>query len=219
VSVSRRRGLIKAAVAVAALGVVGVLFVRSARSVRSEPFKVSRGLLAGWTLAIDPAPGESGVVLGLQPQRALAASLFSEVFARTGESLSGPVPPAMPLVLQREFNAAAAAILGPEALLTLARGAGLESAALEPRCMAHRRVSAPGITRQVYFLLFEWPAYDAFRRQVAERLRAGGHALPFDPAAQSPILIVAATDAAFSSWLPVRGDADKDCFAPLIPNP
>jgi hypothetical protein len=85
--------------------------------------------------------------------------------------------------------------------------------------MATRGVSAPGITRQVYFLLFEWPAYDAFRRQVAERLRAGGHALPFDPAAQSPILIVAATDAAFSSWLPVRADADKDCFAPLIPDP
>jgi hypothetical protein len=215
VSVTGRRGLIKAVVGLAVLGVVGVLFVRSARSVRSEPYQASRDRLTGWTLAIDPAPGESGVVLGLQPPRALAAALFSEVFARTGESLSGPVPPAMPLVLQRELDAGAAGLLGPEALLALARGAGLESAALEPRCMSHRRISAPGITRQLYFVLFELPAFDVFRRQVAERLREGGRASRFDPAAQSPILIVAATDAAFSSWLPVRADVGKDCFAPI----
>ena len=211
----RRSAMIKAAVGLVALGVLGVLFVRSARSVRAEPFKVSRDRLSGWTLAIDPAPSESGVLLALQPPRALAASLFSEVFARTGESLSGPVPPAMPLVLQRELDARAAGILSPEALLELARTAGIESAPLQPRCMAHRRISAPGITRQLYFVLFEPSAFDAFRRRVAERLRDGGDPSTFDPAAQSPVLIVAATDAVFSSWLPVRADADKECFAPI----
>jgi len=212
---ARRSALIKTAVGLVAIGVLGVLFVRSARSVRAEPFKVSRDLLSGWTLAIDPAPAESGVLLALRPPRELAASLFSEVFARSGESMSGPVPPALPLVLQREFDARAAGILGPEALLELARAAGFESAPLVPRCMAHRRVSGPGITRQLYFLLFDLPAFDAFRRQVAQRLRDGGSTSTFDPAAQSPILIVAATDAAFSSWLPVRADAEKDCFAPI----
>ena len=177
--------LIKAAVGLAALGVLGVLFVRSARSVRAEPFKVSRGHL-GMDAGDRAAAGQSGVLLALRPPRELAAALFSELFARTGESLSGPVPPALPLVLQSEFDARAAGMLGPEALLALARAAGFESAPLVPRCMAHRRVSAPGITRQLYFLLFDLPAFDAFRRQVAQRLRDGGSTSTFDPPRSPP---------------------------------
>ena len=155
---ARRSGLIKAAVGLVALGVVGVLFVRSARSVRAEPFNVSRDRLARWTLAIEPPSSASGVLLGLRPQRELASALFNDVFARTGESLSGPLPPAIPLILQGELDVRAAGTLGPDALVSLARAAGFESATLEPRCMAHRRVSAPGINRQVYFVLFDSPA-------------------------------------------------------------
>jgi hypothetical protein len=211
-----KSGFIKAAVALVALGVLGVLFVRSARSVRAEPYEVARDRLARWTLAIEPAPNASGVVLALQPQRELASALFNQVFARTGESLNGPVPAAMPLVLQSEVDSLGPGTLAPEALLAVARAAGLESATFEPRCMAHRRVSQPGMTRQVYFVLFEWPAFGEFRRQLLRRLRdAGGSASAFDPAALSPVLIVAASDAAFSRWLPLRADADQECFAPI----
>jgi hypothetical protein len=214
VKVALRRGLIKAAVGLVALGVVGVLFVRSARSVLAEPYNVSRDRLTRWTLAIAPPASDSGVLLELRPQRELAATLFKEVFSRSGESLNSPVPAAMPLILQRELDARAAATLNPEALLALARAAGFESATLEPRCMARRRVSAPGVTRQLYFVLFDLPAFDEFRRQVSQRLREAG-AGSFDPAAQSPTLIVAASDAAFSQWLPLRADADNECFAPI----
>jgi hypothetical protein len=215
VTVARRSGLIKAAVGLVALAVVGVLFVRSARSVRAEPFKVSRDRLTRWTLAIEPPSSPSGALLELRPQRELAATLFNEVFARSGESLSGPVPAAMPLILKSELDARSAGALGPDALLALARGAGFESAPLEPRCMAHRRVSAPGVVRQVYFVLFDMPAFGEFRRQVSQRLRdAGGTS--FDPAAQSPVLIVASADEAFSRWLPLRADVDKECFAPIV---
>jgi hypothetical protein len=208
--------LIKTAVALVALGVLSVLFVRSARSVRAEPYEVARDRLARWTLAIEPTPNASGVVLALQPQRELASALFNQVFARTGESLNGPVPAAMPLVLQSEVDSRVPGTLAPEALLAVARAAGLESATLEPRCMAHRRVSQPGMTRQVYFVLFEWPAFDEFRRQLLRRMReAGGSTSAFDPAALSPVLIVAASDAAFSRWLPLRANADQDCFAPI----
>jgi hypothetical protein len=93
--------------------------------------------------------------------------------------------------------------------------AGLESPTFEPRCMAHRRVSQPGTTRQVYFVLFEWPAFDEFRRRLLRRMRDTGSAAAFDPAALSPVLIVAASDAAFSRWLPLRANADEDCFAPI----
>jgi hypothetical protein len=213
------RTLIKIAIALAALAVVGVLFVRSARSVRAEPFEVSRDRMTGWTLAIEPPDSGSGVLLSLQPQRELPGALFNQLFARTGESLSGPVPAAIPLVLRSEIDPRAAAALAPEALLSLAREAGLERATFEPRCMAHRRISAPGVNRQLYFVLFDLPAFDAFRRQVAQRLRDGGGASAFDPAVQSPALIVAATDAAFSRWLPLKADAEKECFAPITVSP
>ena len=208
-----RRTAIKVVVALVALGVLGVLFVRSARSVRGEPYEVARAHLARWTLAID-AGSASGIVLALRPQPELGATLFKQVFARTGESLNAPVPHAVPLVLQNEVDPAST--VTPETLLSLARASGLESAIPEPRCMAERRVSQPGSTRQVYFVLFELPAFDEFRRQVFERLRdSGGSTARFDPAALSPILIVAATDSAFSRWLPLEGGADEDCFAPI----
>jgi hypothetical protein len=207
--------LLKVALALAALAVLGVLFVRSARGVRAEPFEVARDRMTNWTLAIEPPDTGSGVLLSLQPQRELAGALFNQLFARTGESLSGPVPAAMPLILRSELDERAAPALAPAALLSLAREAGLEAGRLEPRCMAHRRISAPGVTRQVYFVLFDLPAFDAFRRQVAQRLRDGGAGSAFDPAAQSPALIVAATDAAFNRWLPLKADAETECFAPV----
>ena len=206
--------LIKVVVALVVLGGLGWLFVRSAQNVRSEPYEIARGRLAGWTLAIDPSPNPSGVLLGLQPDRETAATLFSQVFSRTGESLSGPVPAAMPLVLQREFDRAKAGTLTPDALLASARAAGLASGAFEPRCMAHRRISEPGITRQVYFVRFDWPAFAAFRRQAAQQMRAAGGG-GLEPAALTPVLIVAGSDAAFGRWLPLSAENADDCLAPM----
>jgi hypothetical protein len=212
----RRSGLIKAVVVVAALGVLGVFFVRSARTVLAEPYEIPRDHLATWTLAIEPSSSGSGVVLALRPQRELAAVLFKQVFSRTGESLSSPVPAAMPLVLQSELERGLAGSFTAEKLLAVAQAAGLESATIAPKCLAHRRVSAPGIVRQVYFARFDAPAFDEFRRQVARQLRdAGGTASAFDPAALSPVVIVAASDAAFGRWLPLRAGSEDDCLAPI----
>ena len=209
-----KRTLVKILLAIVALGGLGWLFVRSAQNVRSEPYEIARGRLAGWTLAIDPAPGSSGILLGLQPDKMTAATLFSQVFSRTGESLSGPVPASIPVVLQSEFDRAQAGTLTPDALLASARAAGLESAPFEPVCMAHRRISEPGITRQVYFVRFAWPALGAFRRQAAEQMRAAGGS-GLDPAALPPVMIVAGTDAAFSRWLPLSAETADDCLAPM----
>jgi hypothetical protein len=206
--------LIRVGVGVVVLGGLGWLFVRSAQNVRSEPYEVARARLAGWTLAIDPSPNQSGVLLGLQPDKTTAATLFNQVFSRTGESLSGPVPAAIPLVLQSEFDRARAGTLTAEALLASARTAGLESSRFDPRCMAHRRISAPGITRQVYFMRLDWPALAAFRDQAAQQMRAaGGRGL--DPSSLTPILIVAASDAAFGTWLPLKPESADDCLAPM----
>ena len=200
--------------ALALLGGLGWLFVRSAQNVRSEPYEIACGRLAGWTLAIEPASNSSGVLLGLQPDKETAATLFGQVFSRSGESLSGPVPAAMPIVLQREFDRARAGTLTPEALLASARAAGLESSSFEPRCMAHRRISEPGITRQVFFIRFDWPAFGAFRQAMAQQMRASGGS-GVEPAALSPVLIVAGSDAAFGRWLPLGAENANDCLAPM----
>lgn len=213
---ARRTVLIKVIVSLVALGVLGVLFVRTAQNVRAEPYEIPRDRLAHWTLALEPDSSPSGMLLALRPQPELMPALFSQVFSRSGESLSGPSPAAMPLVLQSELDRPMAATLTPESLLAVARAAGLESATFEPRCMAHRRVSEPGMTRQVFFLRFDSPVFDEFRRRASRHLRdAGGPASAFDPAALSPVLIVAASDAAFSRWLPLKAGAEDDCLAPI----
>src|SRR4029453_16033006 len=119
----------------------------------------------------------------------LMPPLARDLFARMGETLHYP-PPAMPVVLRSEFQRAIAGVLAPEALLDAAREAGLESATFQPRCMALRRISAPGVLRGVYFLLFDLPQFTQFREQVAQRLRAPGGAPPFfHPGACSPVVV------------------------------
>ena len=141
--------------------------------------------------------------------------LFGQVFSRSGESLSGPVPAAIPLVLQSEYTPGQAGTLTADALLASARAAGLESSAFEPRCMAHRRISEPGILRQVYFVRIDWPAFGAFRQQAAQQMRAAGGS-GVNPAALSPVLIVAASDSQFSRWLPLSAEDANDCLAPMV---
>src|SRR3954454_158171 len=209
------RGLLKAAIGVVALAVLGVLFVRSARSVGSEPYAVRREHLAGWTLVADGDSNGSDVVLAMRPPREFVSSLFRDVFARSGESMNQPVPAEMPLLLRRELGGADGSNLTTEALLTLARRSGLETAVPKPACMAHRRISAPGITRQMYFVVFDVPAFNEFRYKVADVVPAGS---AYDPAALSPAVIVAASDARFSDWQPLRANPDADCVAPIIFN-
>ena len=208
--------LLKVVVALVALGVLAVLFVRSAQSSRETPFAVEQGNLAGWRLVLPPDAAALGSWLALGPPASLASPLGREIFRRGGESVNYPNPPLVPLLLQTEFDRAFAGVVMPDDIVSLARSAGLESAAFSPRCMGRRRVSEPGATRGVYFLLFDAPAFTRFRQQLAERLGAtGGNASLFDPAALSPVLIIAALDGNFGRWMPLRADPDVDCLAPV----
>ena len=202
---------IRVVAAIVVLGALGVLFVRSARDARATPYTVSRDQLTRWTLALDPASERSGRLLSLQADPMLSGGLFKQIFARAAESMSAPAIGAIPIVLTSEFDAAMAAQVTPQALLQMARTAGLDQARPEPVCVALRRVSEPGVTRQAYFVLFSLPAFDAFRRQVAARL---GTSSAFDASAQSPVALVAASDDAFERWLPIHADA-ADCTAPI----
>jgi hypothetical protein len=205
--------LLKILLALAAVGVLGVLFVRSVRSTGAEPFTIPRAHLAGWTLSLSPPNDPLGSLLSITPMPDLMPPLSRALFSRMGESLHYP-PPAMPVVLRGEFDRAIAGVMTPEALLELAKEVGLGAAVFQPRCMARRRDSAPGVVRGIFFLVFDLPQFGHFREQVAERLRGSGHSL-FDPAALSPIVIAADLDGSTARWLPLRV-AHTDCFAPIV---
>ena len=203
-------------VGLTAVGVLAVLFVRSAQDARETPFVVARADLAPWSLVLGPGNDALGSWLALRPPEPLAPPLGRQIFTRGGESVRYPNPASLPLLLRDEFDRALAGILTPDIVMNLARAAGVESATFEPVCMAYRRISEPGATRGVYFILFDAPAFGQFRQQVAEALRrAGGNAAQFDPVSLSPVLIVAGIDGNFSRWLPLRANPDDDCLAPI----
>ena len=208
--------LLKVMIALFAVAVFAVLFVRSARSTGAQPFPIERQHLVGWTLTLAPNADPLGSSLSIIPKAELMRPIARDLFARMGETLHYPLP-GMPVVLRSEFQRAVAGVLTPEALLDAARKAGLESATFQPRCMARQRISAPGVVRGVYFLLFDLPLFAQFREQVAQRVRAAGRDPSlFDPAALSPVVIAADLDGNFSSWLPLRADPEVDCFAPVV---
>lgn len=213
----RSNPLMKIVVALLVLAGLGFLFVRSVRDARSAPYTIEPEHVRNGTVVFEPASSPTEPVLALRPPQELAIGLFRQVFARSMESLSAPTPPGIPLLLQGEFDRAFAGRVTPDELVTAARNAGLESAVLEPRCLAYRRVSEPGVTRQLYFVVFDAPAFGRFREQIGA-LRDGGAAprADFDPAAMSPVLIIAASESTVGRWLPLRANAEIDCVAPIV---
>lgn len=208
-----KKTLLKVLVIAAAVGLLGYLFVRSVRDTRAEPYTVRPAHLQDWTFVVEPGNAPTSVLIALRLPREIGSSLFRQLFSRAAESFNGPSVPTVPLLLQDEFNRSFAGEATSGELLAVAREAGLDApGAFRPRCMAYRRDSAPGVTRQLYFVLFEAPAFEQFRRQIAARAVPG---TGFRPEALSPVMFVAASEADFNRWLPVRAEADSECVAPV----
>jgi len=197
--------LIKAAVAIALLAGVALLFVRSVKDARAEPYIVNASHLGNWALGIDTAADADGAVVSLRPQPELPMNLFRQLFSRQMESLGTPSQPGIALALRRELPPE----LTADSVLALARDAGLDQVTPAPKCVGYRRVSDPGITRQLYFMWFDVPGFDRFRQALASL--AGPE---FAPAGLSPVLRMAAQPN-FAGWLPVVVDQNRDCIAPV----
>ena len=206
-----KRIVIRVVIVLVAIAAIGVAFMRSVRSTREAPYTIAPAHLQDWTFAIEPGNAPSSVLISIRPPRELASALFRQLFTRHAESFNGPTVPYVPLLLQDEFNRSFAGQATSGELLDLARSAGLEAAAFTPRCMGYRRESAPGATRQLYFVLFDAPAFTRFREGLADRAVADSG---FSPAALSPVMFVAASDANFGRWLPLRVN-EGDCVAPI----
>jgi hypothetical protein len=210
--------LLKIVIAVLLLAGFFFLFLRTARDVRSEPYVVSSAMLTPWTLTLETPERSTSPLLVVRPPPAFGSTLFSQVFQRMMESLRGSTGPGVPIVLRDEYELALASTYTPEALLAAARAAGIDRSPLSPICVAARRDSQPGLTRTLYFVIFDAPAIEAFRRQLAGALQGTPTAALFDPDALSPVLIVGASDEAFDAWLPLRADQSRDCVAPITVN-
>jgi hypothetical protein len=196
--------LAKLAVGAVLVAAFGFLFMRSLRDTRAAAYTIDRSHLHGWTLALDSATRPNDPLLKLRAGPNLAPDLFQQIFSRAMESLTSHGEPSIPIVLRGEFDRVVADQLTLDQLLDAGRAAGVESGVLTPRCMVHRRVSEPGTTRQVFFVLFDAPSITQFRQQLG-----------LDPAALPPVLFVAGDGPDFNRWLPQQVDTDADCLAPI----
>ena len=206
--------LVKLIAALLVLGALGYFFVQSVKNTRSEPYSVPRGRFQNWTLALEKPVAPADPILSLRAPAELGAGLFRQIFERHAESLNSPAAPAMPLVLQEEYVRAFAGHTSPDALFAAAKAAGLATITLQPRCLAYRRISAPGVTRQLYFLLFDTPQFTRFRQDIARLAVSAGAGDVFDPDALSPAIVIAATDTNYGQWFPLKA-SDGDCVAPI----
>lgn len=216
VRVARGRSvLVRMLIGVAVLAVVAVLFARTLRETTSTPYVLPAAHLAGWELALEPL-GPRGPVLALTAPRELPMGLFEQVFDRTMESMNPPPAYAVTVIRRSEYDNGIAAVLETDELLELARGAGLDAPALDPRCMAVQQGRDGGASDRTYYAIFELPALHAFRervsRLVAER---GGGAQALDPDALAPALFLAATGPGFRGWPVADRSAEQYCAAPI----
>jgi len=205
VAAKKMHPLIKVAIGLVVVAVGGWLFVRSAQSVRAEPYQMSARHLQGWTLGIDTAADSQGSVVSLRPPPELPMNLFRQLFSRQMESMGTPSMPGIPLALRQELPPT----MTPQQVLTMAQEGGLDRSTITPTCVGYRRVSAMGTTRQLYYLLFAVSGFDGFRTALAQQ---AGPALK--PDALAPVLMMAAQPD-FTGWMPIGADAARDCIAPV----
>ena len=211
---NRSNPLVKIVFGAVVIGALGYFFVQSAKDTRAEPYTVPRAALQRWTLAIEKPDAPTDPMLSLKPPAELTSGLFRQLFERHAESMNSPVGAAMPLVLQDEFDRAFAGLTSPDALFAAAKSSGLPTMVLQPRCMAYRRDSSPGVTRQLYFLLFDAPQFTRFRDEIAKLAADNGRGELFKAEALSPVVLVASSDTAYSRWLPLQA-TPSDCTAPV----
>ena len=203
--------LAKVGIALILLVVLGALFWRSVHSARSAPYTLSPDTRGAWRLSIEMSSRPNDPVLVLMPPSGYARELFDQVFKRSMESMAAPDTAGMPLVLQGELERAGSERITPDALLAMARQAGLEDAAPTPRCLAHRRAPEPDTREQLFFVTYDSPAFKTFRWNLASRLGA-----KFEADFVTPVLLVGTVQSPAHRWLPLEVDEAKDCVAPIV---
>lgn len=179
----------------------------------SRPFRIDESMLTGWTLVT--TDGTDPWVVGIRPSDALITSLFKEVSRRAGKTLVAPPHPAVPLVLRSEFEEGLQGVYGVDSVTRIAKGAGIDGRSFAPVCLAHRVANTSAGRAEVYFVPFESVPFNQMRVDLLPAQPEQAGVGIYDPATLTPVLIVAASDAAFDRWWPLVFDREHDCEAPL----
>jgi hypothetical protein len=210
---SKRRlhPLAKVGLALGGIAVLGLMFWRSVHSAGSAPYTLSPDTRGAWQLSIETSSRPNDPVLVLMPPAGYARELFDQVFKRSMESMSAPELAGMPLVLQGELERAGSDRITPDALLAMARQAGLEAVTPTPRCLAHRRAPEPDTREQLFFVTFDSQAFKTFRGNLASRLGA-----KLEADFVTPMLLIGTVQSPAYRWLPLEVDEAKDCVAPIV---
>jgi hypothetical protein len=203
--------LAKVGLALVVLAMLAALFWRSVHTARSAPYTLSPDTRGAWRLSIEMSSRPNDPVLVLTPPSGYARELFDQVFKRSMESMAAPDTGGMPLVLQGELERAGSERITPDALLAMAREAGLEEVIPTPRCLAHRRAPEPDTREQVFFATYDDPAFKTFRWNLAARLGA-----KFEADFVTPLLLIGTVQSPAHRWLPLEVDEAKDCVAPIV---
>lgn len=209
----RKQTLVKLVVGLAVLIVVPWLFLRTLQDTIAAPYEVPAEALSGWTLVLADPVRPAVWAVGLQPPALFRAGLFDQLFDRTMASMTSPVDDVLPIVLDAELRGGPAAGLSPETIRQAADEAALERARLQPVCMAVKRQTFAGRTREFFFVVFDVPEVAAFRQRLGELAGEGAGADALGPL--DLILPIAGSDTAFTGWWPVVVDRQLDCQAPV----
>jgi hypothetical protein len=193
--------------------VVAVLVSTIARDRRSEPYRIRRGDLTGWTLV--SSHGSEPWVVALQPPARLAESLRRQVVAKAGPSFHLPDHAAIPLVLRTEYADSLQGERDVDSILKMADADGIQKTIFQPTCVGQRR-DPKGSSSEMLFVVFDAPGFWQLRGNlIPDHQEIAGNGV-YDPAALSPILPLALTDDDVERWLPLRVNPLTDCQASLV---
>jgi hypothetical protein len=210
-----RKFLVRAAVVLVLVAGLAYLFMKTAQNVVSEPYTVRQEHLREWTIETNDSQNPLDGVVVLRPPHAMPAMVAQQVFLRRMESMITPNVHGIPLVLRSEFDGVFAAVASLDDLAAVAEEAGLRSDPFVATCLGARRAGSSD-TGQIFFILFESPAFDQFRQGIGALLETrGGNRDVYDAAALRPLLVITASGRTLQGWIPTRQKPEEDCVAPV----
>ncbi len=191
---------------------LAVLFLKTVRDAGSAPYTIRRAHLQGWAVTLAQRDDPLGALLALRPPPELAMSVSQQIFRRHTDTLVAPAVRSVPLLLWSEFERAFGERVSADELVEVAEGDAIARSTFEPVCLGVRSRSSG----RTYFVIFDVEEFSQFRHRLGALLEArGGEPDEFDPAALSPLLMIASSDRNYEVWLPRSADPGVDCASPV----
>jgi hypothetical protein len=179
----------------------------------TTPLSVPSSALSAWTVVT--SDGTDPWLVGAHPPETLTGPLFNAASRRAGRPLVPPAHQALPLVLQSEYQDSLQGVYGTDAVVRIAREAGIESATFHPVCLARQTVDGPSGAIEVYFVPFDAPVFNQLRGDLTPLEPEHAGVGVYDPATLTPALVVGATARDFDRVWPIRFEPQRDCEAEI----